>query len=262
MVVEPDLIAFANRLADTSGAVIRPLFRRRIAVDHKRGRHAFDPVTEADKGAERAIRDLIDRERPDDAVLGEEFGEKKGRSGYRWVLDPVDGTRAFITGRHEWGSLIGLEHAGKPVMGILDQPVLGERFIGVNGAAQLIQAGLISPLQVRACASVAEAVLCATDPGAYFSPEQLSAFARVERLAKMTRYGGDCYLFAALALGFVDIVVEANFHAWDVSALIPLVEGAGGIITNWQGGSAQDGRTILACGDRRIHAEAMTLLAG
>ena len=262
MVVEPDLIAFAHRLADTSGAVIRPLFRRRIPVGHKHGRHEFDPVTEADQGAERAIREMIARERPDDGVLGEEFGEQKGRSGYRWVLDPVDGTRAFITGRHEWGSLIALEHDGKPVLGILDQPVLGERFVGVNGAAHLIQAGMVSALRVRACAALPEAVLCATDPGAYFSPEQLSAFARVERLAKMTRYGGDCYLFAALALGFVDIVIEANFHAWDVAALIPLVEGAGGIITDWQGGSAQDGRTILACGDPRIHAEAMTLLAG
>ena len=262
MTVEPDLIAFANRLADTSGAVIRPLFRQRIDVAHKHGRHDFDPVTEADKGAERAIRELLAMERPDDAILGEEFGEQQGSSGYRWVLDPVDGTRAFITGRHEWGSLIALEFDGEPVLGILDQPVLGERFVGVNGASHLIQAGKPSPLEVRACAALSEAVLCATDPGAYFSKEQLSAFARVERVAKMTRYGGDCYLFAALALGFVDVVIEANFHAWDVAALIPIIEGAGGIITDWDGGSAQPGKTILASGDRRVHAEAMKLLAG
>ena len=139
--VGAELIAFANRLADASGAVIRPFFRQRIAVAHKEGKHAFDPVTEADRGAERAIRDLIARERPDDAILGEEFGETPGKIDYRWVLDPVDGTRAFITGRHEWGSLIALEQDGVPVLGILDQPVLGERFIGVNGAAHLIQAG-------------------------------------------------------------------------------------------------------------------------
>jgi myo-inositol-1(or 4)-monophosphatase len=262
MTITPDLIAFANRLADTSGAVIRPLFRQRIDVAHKRGVHVFDPVTEADKGAERAIRELLARDRPDDGILGEEYGEQKGTSGYRWVLDPVDGTRAFITGRHEWGSLIALEQDGKPVLGILDQPVLGERFIGVNGASHLVQAGKASPLQVRACASLSEAVLCATDPGAYFSKEQLSAFARVERMAKMTRYGGDCYLFAALALGFVDAVIEANVQAWDVAALIPLVEGAGGIVTSWDGGSAQSGKSILASGDPRIHAEAMKLLAG
>jgi myo-inositol-1(or 4)-monophosphatase len=262
MTVTPELIAFANRLADTSGKVIRPLFRQRIDVAHKQGVHDFDPVTEADKGAERAIREVLARERPDDGILGEEYGEQKGISGYRWVLDPVDGTRAFITGRHEWGSLIALEYDGKPVLGILDQPVLGERFIGVDGAAHLIQAGMASPLRVRDCASLADAVLCATDPGAYFSKEQLSAFARVDGAVKMTRYGGDCYLFAALALGFVDMVIETNFHAWDVAALIPLVEGAGGIITDWNGGSAQPGKTILASGDRRIHAEAMKLLAG
>lgn len=262
MTVTPDLIALANRLADTSGAVIRPLFRQRIDVAHKQGVHNFDPVTEADKGAERAIRELLARERPDDGVLGEEYGEQQGSSGYRWVLDPVDGTRAFITGRHEWGSLIALEHEGKSVLGILDQPVLGERFVGVNGTAHLVQAGKASPLRVRECPSLENAVLCATDPGAYFSKEQLSAFARVERQVKMTRYGGDCYLFAALALGFVDMVIETNFHAWDVAALIPLVEGAGGIITSWDGGSAQPGKTILASGDRRIHAEAMKLLAG
>lgn len=262
MTVEPELIAFANRLADISGAVIRPLFRQRIDVTHKQGRHDFDPVTEADKGAERAIRELLAKERPDDGILGEEYGEQRGSSGYRWVLDPVDGTRAFITGRHEWGSLIALEHQDKPVLGILDQPVLGERFIGVNGGAHLIQAGKASALQVRGCALLSNAVLCATDPGAYFSREQLSAFARVERVAKMTRYGGDCYLFAALALGFVDVVIEANFNAWDIAALIPLVEGAGGIVTSWDGGSARDGKTILASGDRRIHAEAMKLIAG
>ena len=262
MTVEPDLIAFANRLADTSGTVIRPLFRQRIDVAHKKGVHNFDPVTEADKGAERAIREVVARERPKDGVLGEEYPETLGSSGYRWILDPVDGTRAFITGRHEWGSLIALEKDGKPVLGILDQPVLGERFVGVNGKSHLIQAGMASPLEVRACASLADAILCATDPGAYFSKEQLSAFARVDRATKMTRYGGDCYVFAALALGFVDVVIEANFHAWDVAALIPLVEGAGGVITDWQGGSAQEGKTILACGDRRVHAETMKLLAG
>lgn len=260
--VAPELVALAHRLADTSGQVIRPLFRQRIDVAHKEGKRDFDPVTEADRGAERTIRELLARERPDDGVLGEEYGERKGTSGYRWVLDPVDGTRAFITGRHEWGSLIALERNGTPVLGILDQPVLGERFIGVNGVSHLIHAGQTSPLKVRICGSLKDAVLCATDPGAYFSQDQLSAFGRVARLVKMTRYGGDCYLLAALALGFVDVVIEAGFHEWDIAALIPLVEGAGGIITDWQGGSALDGRTILAAGDGRLHKEAMKLLAG
>jgi myo-inositol-1(or 4)-monophosphatase len=262
MTVDADLIAFANRLADASGAVIRPFFRQGIEVVNKQGGQAFDPVTEADKGAERALRGMIGRERPDDAILGEEFGESSGKNKYRWVLDPLDGTRAFITGRHEWGSLIALEQDGVPVLGILDQPVLGERFIGVNGAAHLVQAGRATPLKTRACAELSDVILCATDPSAYFSHAQLTAFTRVKEKTRMTRYGGDCYLFAALALGFVDLVIEAGFHAWDAAALIPLVEGAGGMMTDWSGGSCASGKTILAAGDKRMHEAAMKLLAG
>ena len=262
MTVDADLIAFANRLADASGAVIRPFFRQGIEVVNKQGGQAFDPVTEADKGAERALRGMIGRERPDDAILGEEFGESSGKNKYRWVLDPLDGTRAFITGRHEWGSLIALEQDGVPVLGILDQPVLGERFIGVNGASHLVQGARTTPLKTRACAQLSDAILCATDPSAYFSPAELSAFTRVKEKTRMTRYGGDCYLFAALALGFVDLVIEAGFHAWDAAALIPLVEGAGGMMTDWSGGSCASGKTILAAGDKRMHEAAMKLLAG
>jgi myo-inositol-1(or 4)-monophosphatase len=260
MTVDEKLIAFANRLADASGAVIRPYFRQRIEVVHKPGRAPFDPVTEADKGGERAIRAIIERERPEDGILGEEYGETPGKNGLRWVLDPVDGTRGFITGRHEWGSLIALEENEVPVLGILDQPVLGERFIGVNGRSHLIEGGKRTPLKVRECAEIEDAILCATDPSAYFSPEQQAGFQRVNNAARMTRYCGDCYLFAALALGFVDIIIEANFNRWDVAALIPLVEGAGGIITAWDGGDCRDGKSILACGDARIHEEAIKLL--
>ena len=260
MTVDEKLIAFAGRLADASGAVIRPYFRQRIEVAHKPGRAPFDPVTEADKGGERAIRAIIERERPDDGILGEEYGEKPGLSGLRWVLDPVDGTRAFITGRHEWGSLIALEENEVPVLGILDQPVLGERFLGVNGRAVLIEGDKRTSLKVRECAGIGEAILCATDPSSYFSPAQQGAFQRVRAAVRMTRYSGDCYLFAALAMGFIDIVIEANFNRWDVAALIPLVEGAGGIITSWDGADCRNGKTILACGDRRIHEAAMKLL--
>jgi myo-inositol-1(or 4)-monophosphatase len=262
MIVDDATIAFAHRLADASGAVIRPYFRKPIDVAHKPGAHAFDPVTEADKGAERALRDLIERERPHDAVLGEEYGERKGSSGWRWVLDPLDGTRAFITGRHEWGSLIALEQDGMPKLGILDQPVLGERFTGVNGSAFLLQGGQTRALRARPCADLKDAVLCATDPTAYFNLEQQAAFQRVSKIARMTRYNGDCYLFALLALGFVDVIIEAGFQPWDIAALIPLVEGAGGIVTAWDGGDCRDGKTILAAGDKRAHRAAMALLAG
>jgi myo-inositol-1(or 4)-monophosphatase len=259
MTVDSATIALAHRLADASGAAIRPYFRQRIDVANKLD-GGFDPVTEADKGGERAIRAILDAERPDDAILGEEYGAKPGTSGWRWVLDPVDGTRAFITGRHEWGSLIALEKDETPVLGLLDQPVLGERFIGVGDKAELHQAGKVTSLNVRACADVKEAVLCATDPSAYMTQVQQAAFDRVKAQARLTRYHGDCYIFAMLAMGFIDVIVEGAFRRWDVAALFPLVEGAGGRITNWQGAPWRDGDPVLASGDARVHAQAIALL--
>ena len=261
MTVDDATIAFAHRLADASGAAIRPFFRQRIEIENKL-QNDFDPVTEADKGGERAIRAILDAERPHDAILGEEYGEKAGTSGWRWVLDPVDGTRAFITGRHEWGSLIALEKDEVPLLGILDQPVLGERFVGVNGRCELHQAGKTAPLNVRACADLKDAVLCATDPSAYMTAPQQAAFERVKARARLTRYHGDCYIFAMLAMGFIDVIVEGAFRRWDIAALIPLVEGAGGVITNWQGQPWRDGDALVACGDARIHAQTVALLAG
>jgi histidinol phosphatase-like enzyme (inositol monophosphatase family) len=264
MPVTPDTIAFAHRLADTAGEIIRPYFRQRLDVTDKapiiHGRPVFDPVTEADKNAEKAIRAIIDSERPDDGILGEEFGEKKGTSGFRWVLDPVDGTRAFINGRHEWGSLIALEDHERAVLGVIDQPWIGERFVGVNGKTELNFRGATLPLKARACAELAEAILCATHPDGYFQQGEREAFRRVQRTVKMTRWGGDCYIFGTLALGFTDLIIESAFHRWDVAALIPIVEGAGGIITNWQGGSCADGGQVLAAGDARLHAAALKLL--
>src|SRR4051812_24041539 len=174
--VDPDIIGFAHRMADAAGAAIGPHFRRRIAVDDKaEGDAIFDPVTVADRQGEEVMRALIERERPDDGILGEEFGEKPSRNGLRWVLDPVDGTRAFITGRHEWGSLIALEDNEAPVLGILDQPVLGERFVGVNGRSFLIEGEKRVALKVRECAEIKDAILCATDPSSYLSPDQQAA---------------------------------------------------------------------------------------
>jgi myo-inositol-1(or 4)-monophosphatase len=259
--IDAATIAFANRLADAAGEVIRPYFRQRIDVADKGGRF-FDPVTEADKNAEKAIRAIIDRERPEDGILGEEFGEKKGENDLRWVLDPVDGTRAFITGRHEWGSLIALEKNGRPVLGVLDQPFIGERFIGANGRTELNYKGATSALTTRKEIRLKDAILCATHPEAFYREGEWEAFQRVQRAVRLSRWGGDCYIFGALALGFVDLIVETTFHRWDVAALIPIVEGAGGVITNWQGGDCSAGGQVLAAGDASLHAEAMKLLAG
>ena len=262
--VDAATIAFAHRLADISGAVIRPYFRAPIDVTAKaamiNGKPVFDPVTEADKGAERAIRAVIDAERPDDGILGEEYGEKPGKSGLRWVLDPVDGTRGFINGRHEWGTLISLEDNGTPVIGIIDQPVLGERFIGFDGKAEMHEKGKVAPLKVRPCEKLADAVLNACTPDAFHRAGMWDGFQKVQAGAKMTRWGGDCYIFAMLAMGFCDVIADSLSRRWDISALIPLVEGAGGVITNWRGGEPGDGGSVLAAGDARVHAAALELL--
>jgi len=261
MPIDPSTIAFAHRLADAAGEVIRPYFRRRIEVIDK-GEAAFDPVTAADKGAEEAIRALIKRERPEDGILGEEYGEEAGTSGRVWVIDPIDGTRAFITGQTQWGTLIALSEGGTPVLGILDQPVLRERFVGTAGGAFLHSAEGKSRLAVRACAGLGQAVLMTTNPWDYFDASEQAAFRRLSEASLLTRFGGDCYAYGLLAMGFVDLVVEARLKPWDIQALIPIVEAAGGMVTVWRGQPCPEGGRVVAAGDARVHAEALKFLQG
>ena len=263
MALHQDDLALANGLADAACEVIRPYFRRKIdIVDKGAGAAMFDPVTEADKKAEEAIRALIRRERPKDGVLGEEFGETEGTSGRIWVVDPVDGTRAFITGGTQWGTLIALNESGIPVLGILDQPVLRERFIGTGDGAELRSREGTMKLATRPCAGLAEAVLMTTHPWNYFDASEQAAFRRLAESCLLSRFGGDCYGYGLLAMGFVDLVVEARLKPWDIQALIPIVEGAGGIVTDWRGGPCLDGGRVIAAGDKRVHAAALKFLAG
>jgi len=258
-------LAFAHLLADAAGAAIRPHFRQRIEIVAKTGSShpGFDPVTEADRGAETAMRLLIRENFPDDGIVGEEFGTVDGESGYVWVLDPLDGTRAFIAGMPMWGTLIALEHDGKPVLGVLEQPFLRERFIGAGGRAELHdREGVIVPLRTRECASLAEAIVCTTHPFAHFDDGERALFRRVEAHARMSRYGGDCYAYALIAMGFVDLVMEARLAHWDIAAIVPIVEGAGGVVTDWSGGPVHEGGDVIAAGDKRAHAEALKLIAG
>ena len=257
-----DRLALAHRLADAAGDVIRPYFRRRIDVVDKGQKGFFDPVTEADKRAEETIRALIGKTYPDDAILGEEFGDTPGTSGYRWVLDPIDGTRAFIAGQPLWGTLIALEQQDRPVLGILDQPFLNERFIGAAGKAEFRNAQGIATLATRACARLVDAVICTTHPMLHFEEKERELYWRVEKLCRLSRYGGDCYAYALIALGFVDLVIETDLKRWDIAPIIPIIEGAGGIVTDWQGGDISRGGNVIAAGDRRVHAEAMKILSG
>src|SRR5262245_36750051 len=253
---------FAHQLADASRAVIGPYFRRRIDVIDKGAAGFFDPVTEADKRAEQVMRDLIHRTFPQDGILGEEFGHQPGDSGFDWILDPIDGTRAFIAGQPLWGTLIALERNGQSVIGILDQPFLDERFIGFGGATELRGGSETQSLKTRSCARLADAVISTTHPMLHFKDDERQRYWDVERRCRLSRYGGDCYGYALIAMGFIDLVIETDLKRWDVSPLIPIIEGAGGIITNWSGKSPADGGNVIAAGDKRVHAEALAILNG
>jgi histidinol phosphatase-like enzyme (inositol monophosphatase family) len=255
-------LALAHRLADAAGEVIRPYFRQRIDVTDKgaAGGKAYDPVTEADRKAEAAMRAIIKRERPQDAILGEEHGHEPGSSGLIWVIDPIDGTRAFITGQMQWGTLIALNEKSSPVLGILDQPVLGERFVGTPKRTTMHSREGEKVLKTRARAGLAEAVLMTTNPWGYFTDEEHAAFRRLSQVSQMTRFGGDCYAYGLIAMGFVDLVVEARLEPWDIQALIPIVQGAGGIVTDWEGKPVHEGGRVIAAGDKHVHAQAMAVL--
>ena len=254
-------VAFAHQLADLAGDAIRPYFRRTLRISNKAAA-GYDPVTAADRAAERAMRAAITRRYPDHGIVGEEFATKDGASPYRWVLDPIDGTRAFIMGSPLWGTLIGLVDGDRPALGVMDQPFTRERFWGAGrGAFLRTPDGEERRLKTRNCPGLAQAVLTTTHPD-LFSPVDAEAFNRVRVRARMVRYGGDCYGYALLAAGFVDIVVEAGLKPHDVAALIPIIEGAGGQVTTWEGKPALDGGRILATGDARVHKEAIALLKG
>ncbi|BCW87985.1 Histidinol-phosphatase [Alphaproteobacteria bacterium SO-S41] len=258
-----DFAAFAHRLADASGAAIMPHFRARLDVEDKGGKKGekYDPVTIADQNAETAIRELIAADYPDHGILGEEHGHQTGTSPYSWVLDPIDGTRAFITGGPQWGTLIALNDGAAPVLGVLDQPFTGERWIGYGGRTELHARGTVTRLQTRACPTVKEAVISTTHPWGYFTEDEQAKFRKLDAAARMSRFGGDCYAYGLLAMGFMDAVIESALQPWDIQALIPIVEGAGGIVTSWAGGDAQDGGHVVASGDERLHAALLKLLA-
>lgn len=256
-----ELVAFANRLADASGRTIAPWFRAELDVaDKGTGRAGYDPVTEADREAESVMRGLIKEAYPTHGILGEEYGHEVGKEAATWVLDPIDGTRAFICGMPQWGTLIALNDGERPVLGVLDQPITHERWLGHGGRAELVTVDGSKVLRTRACAGVTSAVVTTTHPTGYFTTSEAEAFQRVASRARMSRYGGDCYAYGLLAMGFIDLVIEASLKPWDIQALIPIVEGAGGVITSWDGGDAQHGGRVVAAGDARVHAEALATL--
>jgi myo-inositol-1(or 4)-monophosphatase len=254
-----DFTAFIGRLATASGETILPFFRTSLGVDNKSAGHDFDPVTEADRAAEAVMRRLIKASFPRHGIVGEEFGNEREDAEYVWVLDPIDGTKSFIAGFPIWGTLIGLLHRGTPVFGMMHQPYIGERFSGDGGAARYHGPSGERKLAVRRCAALQEATSFTTSPRLMNSADR-AAFSRVEAQVRLTRYGGDCYSYCMLAAGHLDLVVETELKPYDIAALIPIVTGAGGIVTTWEGRPAQNGGRIIAAGDPRVHEAAMKLL--
>ncbi|WP_265499804.1 histidinol-phosphatase [Paracoccus beibuensis] len=255
------IIRTAHDMADAARAAILPLFRSAdLVADNKRPAD-FDPVTQADRAAETAMRDVLARQRPDDAILGEEFGRSTGTTGLTWILDPIDGTRAFLCGAPSWGVLIGLSDGQGVRYGMIDQPYTGERFEGGLGRALLSGPRGTRDLRVRGHVALDHAILMTTFPEVGDATEH-AAFRRVADRVRLTRYGLDCYAYALLALGQIDLVIEAGLQPYDIAGPLAVVEAAGGVVTDWQGGPAAEGGQVIAAASARLHREALALLAG
>lgn len=254
------LWATAHALADAAREATLAYFRSPgLSADNKLA-GGFDPVTIADRAAEDAMLAVLDRLRPQDGVLGEERGRKAGTSGLTWVLDPIDGTRGFLSGTPTWGVLIALSDATGPILGIIDQPHIGERFCGGAGQARMDGPHGAMILRARPARPLDQAIVFTTFPEVG-TPAERAAFQRVSAKARLTRYGMDCYAYALLAAGQIDLVIEAGLQPYDIHAPIAVIEAAGGIVTDWQGGPAHDGGQVLAAANAAIHAEALALLA-
>jgi len=253
--IESDLL-LAARLADAAGAAIRPFFRKPFAMEAKAD---LSPVTEADRAAEAAMRTILATERPDDGVIGEEYGPDRPDAERVWVLDPIDGTRSFVAGRPIFGTLVALLNQTKPVLGMIDQPITGERWMGAVGRPSVLNG---APIRTRPCDGIAQAHLATTGPG-YFTPQSWIAFERIRATARDTLWGGDCYNYGLLAAGHLDLVIEDGLKLYDFAALVPIVEGAGGVMLDWAGqplDMQSDGR-VIAAGDARLIDTTVAALA-
>jgi myo-inositol-1(or 4)-monophosphatase len=255
-----DFASFVDQLAKISGETILPSFRTALAIENKKP-GGFDPVTAADRAAEAAMRATIRRVFPEHGIVGEEYGAEQTEAEYVWLLDPIDGTKSFISGMVAWGTLIGLMRRGEPAFGMVHQPFMREHFSGDGGAAHYRGPAGNRDLHVRACTGLRDAILFTTSPRLMNAADR-ATFGRVEDKVKLSRYGGDCYAYCMLAAGQIDLVIETELKAHDIVPLIPIITGAGGTITTWENGPAKTGGRIVAAGDKRVHAAALEMLKG
>ena len=255
-----ELTRFALSLAEASAKAILPYFRRNTPIEVKQG-PIWDPVTEGDKAGERAIRELIESRYPDHGILGEEYGAKPGRSGFTWILDPIDGTRSFVCGMPVWATLIGLSFEGRPVVGVMDQPFVGDRFYGNPGGAWLDHRGHTQPIRTRTGVRLAQATAGTTTPERFRLAGHETAFAGLYKSVKLMRYGGDAYFYSVMAAGHLDLALDPDLQSYDIAALIPIVEGAGGVVGSWDGGIPAQGGNIIAAGSRALLDEALAVMS-
>ena len=256
-----ELLACAHDLADASGEVIRPYFRRQMKIENKDQGAGFDPVTAADRGAERVISRMLAKSHPHHGLTGEEYGSRNIDARLRWVVDPIDGTRSFMTGALSWGTLIGLLENEAPLLGVMDQPYVGERFwAGAKAAYMRTPDGRTRKMRTRPCAKLSDAILNTTHPDLFAAGREAAGFDRVKTAVRMSRFGGDCYGYALLANGLIDLVIEVGLKPFDVIALIPIIEKAGGRMTTWDGKSAVNGGRVVASGDANLHDEVLRVL--
>jgi myo-inositol-1(or 4)-monophosphatase len=256
-----EYIEFAVHLSQLAAREILAHFRASFTIDNKAAEGAYDPVTIADRNAEAIIRREIRRTYPDHGVIGEEYGAETGSSSFTWLIDPIDGTRAFVLGQLHWGTLIALSEAGAPVIGLMHQPFTGETFIGSGLGAELRHQGRVRALAARQHTRLRDAVICATAPSMFDTPERRAAFDRVAAHARSVRYGGDCYTPCMVAAGHADLVIEVGLKAWDIQPLVPIVESAGGVITDWRGVRDVNANAVVIAGNRQLHAEVIDALA-
>ena len=252
-------LPFAESLGDAARAVALGWLEAGEAAEDKNEGGAFDPVTEADRGAERAMRALIEARFPDHGICGEEYDAKPARGPWNWSLDPIDGTRAFICGMPGWTVLIALLHDGAPVLGVIDAPRMDERYVGVGGRGELVSGGTRSRLCVSGCARLGQARLSTTDPYLVLGDEA-EAWERVRRSVRLTRYGFDAYAYARLAAGWIDLVIESGLKPHDYNALVPVVRAAGGVIGGWEGTGDLSGGRVVAAASQALYDEAVRLL--
>lgn len=254
-----ELLSVAHEMADAARAAILPSFRAASLTAENKLDGGFDPVTVADRAGEKAMREVLAKRRPHDGILGEEFGSESGETGLTWVLDPIDGTRGFISGTPTWGVLIAVGDESGPKLGIVDQPYIGERFVGGFGTAELTGPSGSMSLKTKKTSDLSDAILFTTFPEVG-SDDERAAFERVSKQVKLTRYGMDCYAYALVAAGQADLVIEAGLNAYDIQGPIAVIEAAGGVVTDWQGNPAHEGGTAVAAANAQLHAQALTLL--